>query len=120
MPSTLDKIDAPVVVKPDTVSNRASMKFGISPEKKNGRQPRRLIPIQLAPTQTNPSFAWKPSFAFLQIKYMINDTASVMTMLVINPYTVCFSFLNRLISNAGSMNTASMSKILLINLPINL
>ena len=40
--STSPKIEEPVVVNPDTISNRASTKFGISLEKTNGRHPKKL------------------------------------------------------------------------------
>ena len=56
-PSTFDKIDAPVVVKPDTISNNPSRYDGISREIQNGRQPKRLITIHASPTQTIPSLA---------------------------------------------------------------
>ena len=48
---------APVVVKPDTVSKRASMKLGIAPEKMKGSAPKRLIKTQLAETMAKPSLA---------------------------------------------------------------
>jgi len=38
-PSTFARMLAPVVVKPDIVSNRASVKDGISPVTKKGRRP---------------------------------------------------------------------------------
>ena len=40
--SKLVRILAPVVVKPLTVSNNASIKEGIAPEMKNGRAPKTL------------------------------------------------------------------------------
>jgi len=46
-----------VVVKPETVSNNASKKFGISPDKRKGNEPKRLITIQLSATITKPYFA---------------------------------------------------------------
>ena len=50
-------MEAPVVVKPETISNRASMNLGISREMTKGRQPVRLRMIQLRATQTMPSVA---------------------------------------------------------------
>ena len=47
---------APVVVKPETVSNSASVKRGISPEKTKGRAPKILSTIQQRATVTKPSF----------------------------------------------------------------
>ena len=47
---------APVVVKPETVSNSASVKCGISPEKTKGRAPKILNTIQQRATVTKPSF----------------------------------------------------------------
>ena len=55
--STSFKILAPVVVKPDTVSNMASTMLGITPENTNGSAPIRLMTIQLRATVTQPSFA---------------------------------------------------------------
>jgi hypothetical protein len=64
--STSPRIEEPVVVNPDTISNRASTKFGISLEKTNGRHPKKLIAIQLPATQTIPSLAKKRRVEFLQ------------------------------------------------------
>ena len=50
--STSSRMLAPVVVKPDTVSNRASMYVGISPEITNGSAPNELSTIQLSATIT--------------------------------------------------------------------
>ena len=47
---------APVVVNPETVSNKASVKEGISPVSINGRQPVRLMRSQLREVATQPSF----------------------------------------------------------------
>ena len=47
----------PVVVKPDTVSNSASVKLGMSPVITSGIAPRILRTIQLSPTTTSPSLA---------------------------------------------------------------
>ena len=46
----------PVVVKPDTVSNMASTGFGRTPLKMKGRDPIRLMMIQLKAAVTQPSF----------------------------------------------------------------
>ena len=48
---------APVVVKPDTVSNRASTGFVMDPLKRNGMEPMILMTIQLKATVTEPSLA---------------------------------------------------------------
>ena len=55
--STSLRILAPVVVKPDTVSNRASTKEGIAPESHIGIVPQRDRTIQLSATIINPSLA---------------------------------------------------------------
>ena len=55
--STSVRIEAPVVVKPEIVSNRASVKLLISPENTNGSAPIILNIIQLSATVTKPSFA---------------------------------------------------------------
>lgn len=47
---------APVVENPDTVSNKAFMKKGISPVIQKGRQPKILITIQHNAVVTQPSF----------------------------------------------------------------
>ena len=47
---------APVVVKPDIVSNNASVREGISLVIKNGRQPKKLIISQHNAVVTHPSF----------------------------------------------------------------
>ena len=46
---------APVVVKPDTVSNSAEIGSGIVPEIINGSEPTTLITIQLRAVTTKPS-----------------------------------------------------------------
>ena len=48
---------APVVVNPDTVSKKASMKEGISPEITKGNAPKIDIKSQENATITKPSFA---------------------------------------------------------------
>ena len=55
--STFGTTLEPVVVKPDTISNSASIKRGISPLSQNGIHPKRLSTIQPIDTSTNPSFA---------------------------------------------------------------
>ena len=55
--STLSTTLAPVVVKPETISNIASTKDGISPVSMNGTQPNALIKIQPSAVQTKPSLA---------------------------------------------------------------
>ena len=50
MTSTSDRILAPVVVKPDTVSNSASIGLEIAPENRNGSAPAILRTIQLRET----------------------------------------------------------------------
>ena len=54
--STSGKILAPVVVKPETVSNRASITLVMLPLKRKGRDPMILRTIQLRATVTKPSF----------------------------------------------------------------
>ena len=57
MISTSGMMLAPVVVKPETVSNSASMKRGISPVSTKGMQPNALITIQPSAVATNASRA---------------------------------------------------------------
>lgn len=54
--STLFKTLAPVVVKPEMVSNKASGTDVISPVSKNGMEPKKLSTIQLKDVATQPSF----------------------------------------------------------------
>ncbi|MPM72681.1 hypothetical protein SDC9_119657 [bioreactor metagenome] len=71
---------APVVVKPDMVSNSASIKLGISPFKTNGIAPTILITIQLNATVTKPSRAkntWLSGFLCVTIKPIIKETIDV-------------------------------------------
>ena len=56
-------MEQPVVLKPDVISKSASINFGISPDSQKGRDPIRLISIQLMPTQTIPSRAKKAVLA---------------------------------------------------------
>ena len=60
--STSGRILAPVVVKPDTISNIASTGLGITPLNTNGSAPMILNTIQLNETDTKPSFAKKERF----------------------------------------------------------
>ena len=55
IPSISVRMDAPVVVKPEAVSNMASMKFGISPLKTKGSAPNADMRIQPSPTMAKPS-----------------------------------------------------------------
>ena len=55
--STLGIILEPVVVKPDTISNMASMIWGISPLMTKGMHPKKLNTIHPRETVTNPSLA---------------------------------------------------------------
>ena len=55
--STSDRIDAPVVVKPDAVSNTASNIFGIDPDRRNGSAPKILYRNQTSAQITEPSRA---------------------------------------------------------------
>ena len=54
--STSDKIDAPVVVNPEIVSNSASGRNGISFVNTNGIHPNKLRKIQLNAVVRQPSF----------------------------------------------------------------
>ena len=47
----------PVVVKPDTISKKASMMFGTAPEITSGKQPKKESAIHERETITKPSFA---------------------------------------------------------------
>ena len=73
---------APVVVKPETVSKRASMGLGIVLLMTKGMLPIRLKVIQLKATVTKPSRLWKTWFCgFLRVRAipMTQLTRMVMT-----------------------------------------
>ena len=70
-PSTFARMLAPVVVKPDIVSNRASVKDGISPVTKKGRQPIRLSRIHARDVLIQPSLRYSVVFSGLFL-VMIN------------------------------------------------
>ena len=53
--STSGRMLAPVVVKPDTVSNRASTGFGMQPATTNGTAPTMEMTIQLSEVAAKPS-----------------------------------------------------------------
>ena len=55
--STSDRIDAPVVVKPDAVSKTASNIFGIDPDRRKGSAPKILYRNQTMAQITEPSRA---------------------------------------------------------------
>ena len=57
MPSTLVRMEAPVVVKPETVSKKASMKLGISPLITKGRAPMADTVSQVRAVIRKPSLA---------------------------------------------------------------
>ena len=57
-------MEAPVVVKPDDVSKKASINEGIAPLITKGRAPTTEINIHANPTVKNPSFAY---ISFLSI-----------------------------------------------------
>ena len=53
------RILAPVVVKPETVSKKASTKWGMSPEMTKGRAPKTDISSQARATTAKPSLAYR-------------------------------------------------------------
>ena len=53
--STPGRMDAPVVVKPDTVSNRASTGFGMQPVRTKGTAPTTLMSSQQSAVVAKPS-----------------------------------------------------------------
>ena len=57
MASTFVRMDAPVVVKPDTISNTASTYEGICPLNTKGKQPSMERTIQASEVATKPSCA---------------------------------------------------------------
>lgn len=60
--STSERIVAPVVVKPETLSKKASVKEGIAPEMMKGKVPKKLAAIQAAATIKKDSFGVKENF----------------------------------------------------------
>jgi hypothetical protein len=59
------KIDAPVVVKPETVSKKASTKSGMEPEKRYGKEPNKEIAIHVKTTEKNVSLTEYSVTSFL-------------------------------------------------------
>jgi len=53
--STSVRIEAPVVVKPETISKKQSAKEANSPENQKGRAPNKLRKTQMSPTTAKPS-----------------------------------------------------------------
>jgi hypothetical protein len=59
---------APVVVNPDMVSKKASVRLGMAPEMRKGRHPNKEKNIQPRVTIPNPSLALKSLFRFVSLK----------------------------------------------------
>ena len=57
--STAVNMVEPVVVKPETVSKKASIKLGMSPESTKGSAPKRDIKIHARDTTARPSRAYR-------------------------------------------------------------
>ena len=66
--STFGTIEAPVVVRPLTMSNKASVKEGIAPLMTNGTAPTSELATQQTATVINPSFEKKIIFLGLRKK----------------------------------------------------
>ena len=62
--STSERIVAPVVVKPEALSKKASVKDGMYPEITNGRAPARLAVIQQNATETKLARGERKNFFF--------------------------------------------------------
>ncbi len=83
-------MEDPVVVNPDMVSKKASVKLGIAPERINGKQPNKLIQIQPQTTIKYPSLFLISAFLYSLVKIFINDPHSnVIPLLIsISEYTL--------------------------------
>jgi hypothetical protein len=84
-------MEHPVVVKPDVISKKASIKCGISPDSQNGNAPMNIMAIQLIPTQTIPSRAKNAVFALRHSIKSSAVTAAIISMLIPKPKTACGS-----------------------------
>ena len=110
-PSTAGRMEAPVVVKPETVSKRASTRFGMAPDKKKGRQPKKLMAIQARLTQTRPSLARKPVSAFRQSQRSRRYTPALMSAERVKPSAADPSPSARQMARGSSRNRASSPRI---------
>ena len=90
----------------------------MAPENTKGRQPSKLIKIQLMPTQTKPSLAFSALGADLQIRCKMPVTASIMAIASKNACQAAISPQNTLISNAGIINSVSTKRVWDKNRPI--
>lgn len=78
--STFGTIDAPVVVRPLTISNKASVKEGIAPLMPNGTAPTSELATQQTATVINPSFEKKIIFLGLRKKNIAAPTIKAPAM----------------------------------------
>jgi hypothetical protein len=61
-------MEAPVVVYPDMVSKNASARWGMEPEKKKGRQLKKVAPTQLSTTSRKPPRVVMVGFTFFLVR----------------------------------------------------
>ena len=85
--STFGTIEAPVVVRPLTISNKASVKEGISPLMTNGSAPTSELATQQTATAINPSFEKKIIFLGLRKKTIAAPTIKAPAMVSPNTKT---------------------------------
>jgi hypothetical protein len=111
-------MDAPVVENPDTVSNKASTKLGISPEITKGRLPTILNTTQLRVTQTKPSFAPNILGAPLHRRNRTLSNTREISIVTRNPLKEFPSPENKLINRGGNMNIVSIAIVRAIKRPI--
>ena len=110
-PSMLVRMLAPVVVKPDAVSKRASTYRGISREMVKGMAPKRDMSTHPRPTITKPSRAcmlWSPRWPTYSSR---DETTSSNSMVIKNPFTAFQDRSTRAMTRAGSINMASQRRI---------
>ena len=105
--STSFKIVAPVVVKPEAVSKKASKKLGIAPLIRNGRAPNRETLSQARPTVTSPSRAKMSVFRGFCTNPKGMPAHRAAAMAAAKAKAEARSAQNAAISRAGSIKAAS-------------
>ena len=107
--STSVRMLAPVVVKPDTVSKKASTKWGMSPEMQKGSAPKADMAIHAMATTARPSLANKAMLlgflALIRAPHTASARAGSKKGKIDSPYKTATS-------SGKSSSTASVSRIL--------
>ena len=110
MASTSVKMLEPVVVKPETVSKKQSMKLGMAPLKKKGSPPAKDTTTQHSATLRNPSRG-EISFVRGGRKQVVRLRAPHSRMVSPAPKAASLSPKNREMPRGGTRHTASTRRI---------